>query len=44
MPMFYNLCMIGALVGIFALPTSWIETVLMLLILWLIHKHFRKSS
>jgi len=37
--------MFGAYVGIFALMPhfSWIETGLMLLILWIIDQHFRKK-
>jgi len=42
--MLYNIVMFGAFIAIFALPISWIETGLMLLILWFIHKNYRKPG
>ena len=41
--MLYKIVIFGALAAIFALPISWIETGLMLLILWIIDQHFRKK-
>jgi len=42
--MLYKIVIFGALAAIFALPISHIETGLMLLILWFIHKNYRKPG